>query len=351
VTTPAVGAPGAVWDVRAWDGDAARWDEFVAADDKSSFCHLAGWHGIMADTLGAEPHFLVAHDEQGVPGAVLPLVHVRSALFGRFLVSMPFLNYGGPLGQAPARARLTEEAVAIAQARRTRSLEMRTRHSVAPPLREQQRRLTVLLPLPGTTDELWGAFPSKLRSQVRRPMKAGFTASFGEHQIDEFYAVFSRTMRDLGTPVLPARFFAKTAAEFAERVILCVIRSASGEPIAAGFGFEWRGEVEITWAGALREYSRDAPNMLLYWSFMEETIRRGARTFNFGRCRPDGGTHRFKRQWGGHDVLLPWSAWSRNGALLPGSERSAYGLASRVWTRLPLNVANAVGPVLSRSLP
>jgi serine/alanine adding enzyme len=328
-----------------------EWDGFVRADVPGTFCHLAGWRHVMADGLDNEPIYLSAVDDEGTLAGLLPLVHVRSRLFGRFMVSMPFLNYGGALGEPGARHRLVEEALAIARRRGATLLVLRTRHHGEPLLREEHRRVTVLLSLPDTGDELRQRFPSKLRSQIRRPMKAGMTASFGNEQLPEFYAVFARTMRDLGTPVLPRRFFDHVVRQFGERTMIGVVRTAAGQPLAAGFGFEWGGEVEITWAGALREHSVDAPNMLLYWAFMEESIRRRAHTFNFGRCRPGGGTHRFKLQWGGHDVPLPWSVWSERSAHAPSPDNGGYGLAVRAWQRLPLPVANTLGPLLARRLP
>jgi hypothetical protein len=108
----------------------------------------------------------------------------------------------------------------------------------------------------------------------------------------------------------------------------------------------------MTWASALRAYSRLAPNMLLYWSFMQEMITRGVRTFDFGRCTPGAGTHQFKRQWGGADVPLPWRQWSpRQVTAPPSPDRPLYRLASAVWRRLPLALTNQLGPVIARQLP
>jgi hypothetical protein len=107
----------------------------------------------------------------------------------------------------------------------------------------------------------------------------------------------------------------------------------------------------MTWASALRKYNRMAPNMLLYWSFMEKSIEMGADVFNFGRCTPGGGTHRFKRQWGGEDTALPWLEWDRHGSGEPSAESPLYRVATRVWQHLPLPLANRVGPFLSRRIP
>jgi hypothetical protein len=108
----------------------------------------------------------------------------------------------------------------------------------------------------------------------------------------------------------------------------------------------------MTWASSLKEHARAAPNMMLYWSFMEGMVRRGLRSFNFGRCTPDSGTHRFKLQWGGHDEVLRWGQWSgREVTETPNPRRPAFALATKVWSRLPLAVANGLGPLIARQLP
>jgi hypothetical protein len=124
------------------------------------------------------------------------------------------------------------------------------------------------------------------------------------------------------------------------------------EPVAAGCGFRWRDGFELTWAASLREHSAAAPNKLLYWSFMSHLIGRGARSFDFGRCTPGGGTHRFKQQWGGMDVPLPWAQWtSRNVTAPPTPDRPVFRVAAACWRRLPLALTNAIGPIIARRLP
>jgi FemAB-related protein (PEP-CTERM system-associated) len=231
-------------------------------------------------------------------------------------------------------------------------LELRSRIPVPGALRRSERKLTVLLNLPDSPEELWErGLSGKVRSQVRRPKKEGMEARFGADLLDPFYGVFARTMRDLGTPVLPKAFFRAVLSGMPEQVVLGAV-FLKGNAVAAGWGFLWKGEVEITWAGALREASRMAPNMLLYWSFMDQAIRGGAHTFNFGRCSPGSGTHRFKRQWGGEDHPLPWAQWSPGSvAATPAPTGKKYQLATSLWRKLPLWWANRLGPMISRSLP
>ncbi len=335
-----------------FEGSDGDWDRLVAELPGGTACHLAGWRHVMQDAMGHETLYRLAVDEEGHPCGLLPLVRVRSRLFGDYLLSMPFLNDGGPLGTEEARAALGEEAVAEARRAGVDLLELRGRAPVPGSFATSDRKLTVLMPLGTSAEALWeNGLKAKVRSQVRRPMKEGMVARFGHEYLDPFYDVFSRTMRDLGTPVLPRRFFSSIAEHLHDHVTFCVIEH-EGTALAAGCGFLWNGEFEITWAGALREASRMAPNMLLYWSLMEESIRKGASAFNFGRCSPDSGTHRFKRQWGGDDLPLPWSQWSPAGvASTPNPDSAKFRLATRVWSRLPVAVTNRLGPPLARLLP
>lgn len=338
--------------VLEYTGDAGPWDRFVAEDDGSSFCHLAAWREVMDGALGHRCRYAAALDGSGEWRGVLPLVHVRSRVFGNYLLSMPFLNYGGPLGTPEAQRRLLVHAVGLAGKAGVKLLELRCRRSPPAEIRATVRKVTVTLPLPDTVQELWDhTFRAKLRSQIRRPLREGMTAHFGPDEREGFYEVFSRHMRDLGTPVLPRRFFAALARSFPDRVVFATVRKG-GAVVAGGCGFVWGGEFELTWAAALREHNRSAPNMLLYCASMEEMIRRGVRVFNFGRSTPGAGTHRFKQQWGGADEPLPWVRWSRSGSgATPSPDGPVFSLAARAWQHLPLSVANRFGPVLARRLP
>lgn len=337
------------------DGDVASWDAFVARTERSSFCHLAGWREILSDVLGVECLYRVVSDSGGEWQGVLPLVRVKSWIFGHYLVSLPFLNDGGPLGSLAARRQLVEEAVTEARRSRVDLLELRTRDAQEGGgglgLPVSSRKITVLLPLPPSPDELLASFHSKLRNQIRRPLKDGLTARFGPDQREPFYEVFARTMRDLGTPVLPRALFDRIATTFRDLVVFGVVYRGD-QPLAGGCGFVWRGEFEMTWAGAVRASRPLAANMLLYWAFMEQMITRGVRVFNFGRCTPGGGTHHFKQQWGGSDVPLRWCQYAPGGLkATPSPDDPAFSWGPRLWRWLPLPIANRLGPRLVRFLP
>lgn len=336
--------------VSRYAGSAEDWDRFVRSHPEGTHCHLFGWKRVIEACFGHRCIYLAA-EQDGALAGVLPLVWVRSRLFGKYLVSMPFLNYGGPIGTPDAVRALAAEAMAEAARLGADLLELRCRSPQPLELPASHRKVMVLLDLPAAPDKLMGAFPAKLRSQIRRPQKEGVEVRFGADQIAPFYKVFAAHMRDLGTPVLPFRLFQSLADNFPASVqFACAWHE--GNAIACGAGFTFRDEFEITWASALRTHNRIAPNMLVYFSLMERCVREGTQVFNFGRSTPGSGPHKFKAQWGGRDLPLWWYAQQRAGiAATPSPTDEAYSWGPRLWKKLPLPVASALGPFLSRSIP
>ena len=335
--------------VAPFEGSPGEWDAF--ARDQAGFTHFHrwGWNRVLNEVFGHQCIYLAARGDGALLG-VLPLVRVKSAVFGHYLVSMPFLNYGGPLGSAEAVRALAEEAVRVADASSVKLLELRSRIPLDLSLPVSHRKITVVLDLPENSEALMKAIPSKVRSQVRRPQKEGVTTRFGPDQVDPFFTVFSRHMRDLGTPTLPRRFFQAIAREFGDDAWFgCAW--LNDQPVACGAGFVWGDEYEMTWASSLSEYNRIAPNMLLYFAFMEQSIARGLKVFNFGRCTPDGGTHRFKRQWGSRDEPLFWYQHARGSAATPSPDDGAFSWGPRLWKHLPLPLATLLGPRIVRYIP
>jgi FemAB-related protein (PEP-CTERM system-associated) len=342
------------YEVETFTGTAGEWDGFVRSQAGWTHFHLHGWRGVMEETLRHRSHYLAARDDRGQLAGILPLVRVRSRLFGDYLVSLPFVNYGGPLGSPQAVAELVDSATTLASDSGVGLLELRSREPLpSVTLPASHRKITVVLDLPlGDPETLWAALKAKVRSQVRRSRKEGATVRFGPEQVEPFYQVFSHHMRDLGTPVQSKGLFRSLLDRFGEDVWF---GSAylQDKPVACGCGFRWGDEFEMTWASSLRAFSRIAPNMLLYWSFMERAAEEGLTLFNFGRCTPGSGTHRFKRQWGSRDVKLWWYQQSPKGGLsaTPSPQGRLYATAVKIWSHIPLPMTRALGPRISRLIP
>lgn len=337
--------------VESYRGGAAEWDGFVRRQEGWTHPHRYGWRGIIEDVHGHDTRYLAARDSEGRLTGVLPLVRVRSLVFGHYLMSMPFLNYGGPLGSERAVDELIARATEMAESEGADLLELRSRQALKTDMPVSHRKIAVTLDLPKDPEILWDGLDSKVRSQVRRPRKEGVEVRWGGDQVEPFFEVFSTHMRNLGTPTQPRDLFEAVRTTFgADAWFGCAY--LDGKPIACGCGLVANDEVEMTWASDLFAYRKIAPNMLLYWSFMERAIEEGLSTFNFGRCTPGSGTHRFKKQWGTDDEKLWWYQWPQEGReSTPSPDEDRWSWGPKVWRKLPESVANAVGPRVVRYIP
>ena len=332
----------------------SRWDDYVLGHPCATGYHLIGWKPVMEDAFGHRTCYLMSLDADGQVRGVLPLVFVGSLFFGRFLVSLPFINYGGILvDTAASQTSLLNAAVERAKELRVSYIELRHEGLMDLEWPAKQHKVSMRLELPNDVDELWSRFPSKLRSQIRRAQKEGMCVRVGGDEIlDDFYQVFSKNMRDLGTPVYGRNFFAQISKTFAKNTRIVAVY-LQDRPLAAGFLYGFRRVLEIMSASSDRRYNRLAPNMLLYSSVLNYACQAGFRVFDFGRSTPGSGTYAFKEQWGARPVQLTWYYWlSKRDSppdLSPSNPR--YRLAVSAWQRLPLFVSQRLGPSISRSIP
>lgn len=332
----------------------ALWDRYVLDRPAATGYHLTAWRQIIEGAFGHRTVYLMARDGEGAVRGVLPLVFLASRLFGRFLVSMPFLNYGGVQAdeQGP-RDQLLEAAAEEARRFGASHVELRQAQVLPIDWPFKDHKVSMRLSLPSDFQELWKSFPSKLRSQIRRPQKEGMVAKVGGVDLlDEFYTVFSRNMRDLGTPVYGSSFFRSILDTFPKESAICSV-SLNGTVAAAGFVYRFRDMMEIPWASSDRRMDRLSPNMMLYSAVLEHACRQGCKVFDFGRSSVDSGTYRFKEQWGAKPMPLYWYYWMKHAGPLPelNPANPRYRLAISMWQKLPLAVTNLVGPHLVKYLP
>lgn len=267
---------------------------------------------------------------------------------------MPYLNGGGIAAKNLSAAQaLLDEAVRLARQLGVQYVELRERSKPVLKLPTKTHKVTLLRELDADMEALFASLPHKVRTDIRKAQKYNLVAEFGGAELlDDFYTVFSRNMRDLGTPVYSRSFFSEMLRVFPQETFICVVRH-QGTPIAGSFLTAFRDTVEAGWSGSLYSHLAMKPNMFLYWSILAEMGRRGYRCFDFGRSTVGSGTHRFKKQWGTQEVPLYWAYWTREGQSLPelNPENPRYKLAIRVWQRLPLAIANRIGPRVVRCLP
>lgn len=334
--------------------DEASWDEYVHAHPSASGYHQFAWRRVLEESFGHRTVYLSVKNQQGEVRGILPLVCLSSRLFGRFLISLPVFNYGGLLAENQmVRDYLLTAAVLVAKDLEAEHIELRQTELLDLGWQRRQHKVSMRLNLPADFEVLWKEFPAKLRSQIHRAQKEGMVVRIaGKELLDDFYQIFSRNMRDLGTPVYGKKFFESILRAFPKEAKICTV-SLQARPLAAGFLYGFRERLEIPWASSDRRYSRLAPNMLLYSSVLEYACRSGFRTFDFGRSSIDSGTYRFKEQWGAQPVPLFWYYWLNHRGPLPelNPQNPKYNLAISLWRKLPVPLASIVGPYIARHLP
>ena len=331
-----------------------RWDAFVTTCPRASVYHFRVWQKIIQGVFGQKAYFLSAASGAGDLVGVLPLIRLRSRIFGDYMVSMPYVNYGGAVGtDASVERALVTRACELATDIGTTHIEFRDTSPWRGDWCTRTDKVAMILALPRSAEDLWSALGSKVRAQIKRPQREGAEVERGGGELlEEFYAVFARNMRDLGTPVYAKEFFGAILDAFPGSSAIVLTR-LKGKPVAAGFLLGFRKRLEIPWASSLREYNRMGVNMLLYWEALKHAIETGYDAFDFGRSSENSGTYRFKRQWGAEPEQLYWHYWLRQGTSLPAltPTNPKYRLAVRAWQRLPLFLANRIGRSIVKNLP
>lgn len=345
----------ATLEVRCERSAPPRWNAYLARHGYEGFHLREEWAQVFGGALRHRPWFLWT-ERAGVITGVLPLMHVSGPIFGSFLVSQAYLNTGGVLADSSAaETALLDRAVALADELDVKHLELRHERQLAHARLDavNTEKVHMRLPLPATSQALWDGLKSKLRSQVRKPLNdTRLVASFGrEDELDAFYSVFCRNMRDLGTPPFPKSLFRLMLEVFGDAAEICTVR-LDGLPVASGFLLHGPGVTLIPSASALREHNASSCNMLMYWHCLTRSIERGQAVFDFGRSSHESGTYRFKQQWGAQEHPAAWQYYVRRGGakdMRPDSGK--YDRVIAAWQRLPVWVTQLIGPAIVRGIP
>lgn len=330
--------------------DRDAWEAFVNAHGDPMGYHAWDWQRVFANAFGHEPVYLIARQGVQVVG-VLPLVQIKSFLFGRTLTSLPFLNYGGVMADTPcASAALVDAATEEAVARRCDHVELRHVERQFPVLPCKRHKVAMRLRL---SPSLWDDFDRKVRNQIRKAEKSGLVVERGGAElVRDFYRVFARNMRDLGTPVYSRRLFDEVLRTFPSRARIHVVR-LDGKPVAAGITYRTDTMVQLPWASSIRDFNAMCPNVLLYWDAIQFAQESGAEVFDMGRSTPGEGTFKFKAQWGAEPVSLHWEYQLLTPGDMPNVSPAnpRFHFAIALWQKLPLAISTRVGPMIVRTIP
>ena len=329
----------------------AAWDAFVAQCPNATFFHRAGWERITREVFGHDTHFLWAEQGGAVVG-VLPLAHVNSRLFGNALTSLPFAVYGGVASTSPeAAAALEAEADRLAQRLGVAHLELRhieRRHADWP---LQDLYVTFRKPILPKEEDNMLAIPRKQRAMVRKGIKNGLSSHI-DPDVDRFFALYADNVHRHGTPALSRRYFQALAEVFGPDVEVLTVCSPDGKPLSSVLSFYWRDEVLPYYAGDDWAAREAAANDFKYWELMRLACERGLQVFDYGRSKVGTGPYAFKKNWGFEPTPLHYEyrLYQRDSVPQNNPANAKYRLMIEAWKRLPLPVANWLGPHIVRHL-
>ena len=337
-------------------GSAPAWDRFVESHSNGTFFHRAGWADVLAQAFGHTALHAFAERDGAISG-VLPLVHMKTVLFGNSLTSLPFCVYGGPLTDDPASAAALDEYATEVMRRTGASVtEYRFRELPGPNclpgtwLEKDDLYVTFRRPISADDEMNLKAIPRKQRAMVRKAIDRGL-ASQSDRNVDRMHAIYAESVRNLGTPVFSKRYFSILAEVFREDMDVLTILD-EGRAVSAVLNFYFRDEVLPYYGGGTSAARAAAANDFMYWEVMRKAAARGCQTFDFGRSKVGTGVFSFKKNWGFTPSPILHRFRLKSGAEIPDLNplNPKYRLFISAWKRLPLPVANRLGPMIVRGV-
>lgn len=331
-----------------------RWDAYVDGAEPGELCFRFAWKPVFESTYGLPCKYLFAERDGNLVG-ILPLVVVAGLFSGKRLVSLPFLDRGGILAQEDeVIEELFSAAADLARSLGVQGIDLRGGSSPVKAERlGRSKRFRFPLALPNDVDQLWAAIGGKVRNQIRKSEKSGLqTEREDDRGLNEFFTIFAGNMRDLGSPVHSRRLFEAILLNFGAQAQIYITRDAQGQAVAGGVAIHSGDTVTVPWASSLRSARSSCPNHSLYWRILQDAVAASSNVFDFGRSTEGTGTYRFKKQWKAEPEPLIWSSFGGDGkvqepkTLDPRRNRRL----AQTWSRLPLPLANALGPRVRKHL-
>jgi FemAB-related protein (PEP-CTERM system-associated) len=332
-------------------GDERRWDEFVRLHASGTFFHLSGWKRVIERAFGHRTYYLIAERGPVIAG-VLPLVHVKSLLFGSSLISSAFGVRGGPIAEdSETLYKLEAEAVRLMDAIPVPVLELRDfSASRADWLSKRDLYVSFRRPLDSSVEQNMTSIPRKQRAMIRKGMRNKLKSEI-DHGVERLYRILAESFRNLGTPIFSESYFRILREEFSTCSDIVTITS-DGRAVASVLNFYFRDEVLPLYGGGVRAARALAANDFMYWEVMRKACERGYHIFDFGRSKIGTGSYAFKRNWGFQPTPLEYQFRLSPGTSMPDLNplNPRFRMFIAVWKRLPLALTTRLGPLIVRGI-
>ncbi|HEX7877570.1 MAG TPA: FemAB family XrtA/PEP-CTERM system-associated protein [Sphingobium sp.] len=330
-------------------------EDFVTGRADGTPFHRPAWLLAIARATGNRSHMIAAVAPSGQIVGLLPLTHVKSRLFGQALVSSGFAVDGGILADDPhVIAALADAARGMAKDRNVRSVELRGGSAPGTDWTVHEGgHFGFSRPLAADDEAELLAVPRKHRAELRKALaNPALRIEVGRDRrlIRDHYRVYATSVHNLGTPVFPARLFREVLAHFGEDADILVVYEGD-RPVSAVLTLYHDGRVMPFWGGGVADARRLRSNELMYYRLMAHGRARGMSVFDFGRSKAGGGQAAWKKSFGFDPAPLVYHSWSAGGErrdVDPNSPR--YQRRIDLWKKLPLPVANLLGPWIARGL-
>lgn len=331
-------------------GDTARWDQFVFGCPAATFFHRAGWKEVIERAFGHRTHFLLA-EENGAIRGVLPLAEIDSRLFGHSLSSLPFCVYGGIIASTEAARRVLDEAAQmLAASLNVDFLEYRNMVPFHTEWPGKDLYVTFRKTIAPDVEANMLAIPRKQRAMVRKGIQAELASEIDDG-VERFFSVFADNVHRHGTPALPKRYFALLQEIFGNDCeVLSVVKD--GRVLSSVLSFYFRDEVLPYYAGDTLAARDVAANDFKYWELMRRACERGIKVFDYGRSKRGTGSFDFKQNWGFEPQPLYYEYQLHRARAVPDHNplNPKYQFFIKAWQKLPLSLANLIGPHIVKNL-
>ena len=345
--------------------------DFVEGGDSSRIQHSIEFKRALEKTYGNCRGKYYILSKNGRIEALFPFFIVKSGLFGNRMISVPFLDVGGFLGDYD-ESDIAELIGAIKKdcGKKLKHIEIRT-NSLMPDFEKNRKiladlgfsedsgRQQMIIELTGEED-LWKRFHKHTRNEIRKAEGSGLKINpiENENEIKGFYGLYSREMRNFGTPQHSLKFF---------RNIFSAMREKSagfncyheGKLIASLILFFQNRHAYVAFNVSEPKFRIFKPNDLLYWTAIKFCMHKGAKYLDIGQIEQNVSKdskayslYKFKKKWLGREYARSYFYLS----MKEGEKESArenmekYKRFRALWKKLPAFAVKIIGPRICAQL-